>query len=99
MWANGGITPLISLRHRLQVVSVTCWQLYSLGTASVSFEQKNGYVSEQAWTLWTMEYLLLLSRLEPQYLSRPSRALVTIPTALVMAFYLTFWHRSFTFKF
>jgi len=36
-----------------------------------------------------MEYLLLLPRLEPRYLSRPSRGLVTKPTALITALYLT----------
>ena len=71
MWANGGVMPLISLRRRLQAVSVTCQPLYSKGKAEVR-----------------LEYLLLLPRLEPRYLSRPSRALVTIRTVLVMAFYL-----------
>jgi hypothetical protein len=42
MWANGGVTPLISLRHRLQVVSLTYRPLYSRGKAAVRFEQEAG---------------------------------------------------------
>jgi hypothetical protein len=88
MWVNGGITPLISLRHRIQVVCLTCLPLHSRGKVSVRSEQVAVWVSQPVWTFWTKEYLWLLPGLEPKYLSRVSTGLVTISTALVMAIYL-----------
>jgi hypothetical protein len=68
-------------------------QLYAPDSLpSVPTVQKVGWAPEPVWTLWRKEKSLAQQRIEPQFLCRPARTLVAIPTELFRLSVVTYRH-------